>query len=132
MLDKIGLRLSLETLCEQFMQHESLFISHEINYPSPLPKTAELQLFRIVQEGLTNAHKYARAEAVNVKLKPVKNGLQLVIHDNGKGFDVQDALHSGKAFGLHSILQRSKAIGGHAEIRSDQNGTVIRVEVPTA
>jgi signal transduction histidine kinase len=132
MLDKIGLRLSLETLCEQFMQHESLFISHEINYPTPLPKTAELQLFRIVQEGLSNAHKYARAEAVHVKLEPMKNGLRLVIHDNGKGFDVQDALHSGKAFGLHSILQRSKAIGGHAEIRSDQNGTVIRVEVPIA
>jgi signal transduction histidine kinase/tetratricopeptide (TPR) repeat protein len=132
MLDKIGLRLSLETLCEQFMQHESLFISHEINYATPLPKTAELQLFRIVQEGLSNAHKYARAEAVNVKLEPVKNGLRLVIHDNGKGFDVQDALQSGKAFGLHSMLQRSKAIGGQAEIRSDQNGTVIRVEVPTA
>ncbi|MBL7795200.1 MAG: sensor histidine kinase [Saprospiraceae bacterium] len=132
MLDKIGLRLSLETLCEQFMQQESLFISHEINYPTPLPKTAELQLFRIVQEGLTNAHKYAHAEAVNVKLEPMKNGLQLVIHDNGKGFDVQDALHSSKAFGLHSILQRSKAIGGYAEIRSGQGGTMIRVEVPVA
>lgn len=130
MLDKIGLRLSLETLCEQFMQHESLFVSHEINYPAPLPKTAELQLFRIVQEALSNTHKYARAEAVKVELDSVNNGLRLVIHDNGKGFDVQKALHSGRAFGLHSILQRSKAIGGHAEIRSDQNGTTIRVDVP--
>ncbi len=127
MLDKIGLALSLETLCEQFMQHETLFVSHAIDYNNSLPKTAELQLFRIVQEGLTNALKYAKAEAVKVQLKHSGHALQLKIRDNGKGFDVQKALDSGEAFGLHSILQRAKAIGGEAEIRSDKSGTTIRV-----
>ena len=129
MLDKIGLGLSLETLCEQFMQHETMYVSHEIDYKNTLPKTAELQLFRIVQEGLTNALKYSKAEAVKVQLKYSDNSLRLEIQDNGKGFDVEKALKGGKAFGLHSILQRAKAIGGKAEIRSGEGGTTIGVAI---
>lgn len=129
MLDKIGLRLSLETLCEQFMQHETMYVSHEIEYQNTLPKSAELQLFRIVQEGLTNAMKYSKAEAVKVHLKSSGNVLRLEIQDNGKGFEVEKALEGGKAFGLHSILQRAKAIGGKAEIRSGEGGTMIGVVI---
>jgi two-component system NarL family sensor kinase len=129
MLDKIGLRLSLETLCEQFMQHEKMFVSHQINYQNTLSKSAELQLFRIVQEGLTNALKYSKAEAVKVQLEQSGNTLRLEIEDNGRGFDVEKALEDGKAFGLHSILQRAKAIGGRAEIRSGEKGTIISVVV---
>ena len=129
MLDKIGLGLSLETLCEQFMQHETMYVSHEIDYQNTLPKTAELQLFRIVQEGLTNALKYSKAEAVKVQLKSSDNALRLEIQDNGKGFNVEKALEGGKAFGLHSILQRAKAIGGKGEIRSAEGGTKISVIV---
>ncbi|MEI6409627.1 MAG: sensor histidine kinase [Bacteroidota bacterium] len=130
MLDKIGLRLSLETLCEQFMQHETMYVSHQIEYQNTLSKSAELQLFRIVQEGLTNALKYSKAEAVKVEIKQSGNALRLDIQDNGNGFDVEKALDSGKAFGLHSILQRAKAIGGNAEIRSGKDGTTIVVSIP--
>ena len=129
MLDKIGLGLSLETLCEQFMLHETMYVSHEITYQNTLSKPAELQLFRIVQEGLTNALKYSKAEAVKVRLKSSGNTLQLEIQDNGKGFNVEKALEGGKAFGLYSILQRAKAIGGYGEIRSGEGGTMIRVVV---
>ncbi|MBK6996393.1 MAG: sensor histidine kinase [Lewinellaceae bacterium] len=125
MLDKIGLGLSLETLCEQFMLHETMYVSHDIKYKNTLSKTAELQLFRIVQEGLTNALKYSKAEAVKVQIKSSGNTLRLEIQDNGKGFDVEKALAGGKAFGLHSILQRAKALGGKAEIRSGDGGTTI-------
>lgn len=129
MLDKIGLGLSLETLCEQFMQHETMYVSHEIDYRNTLSKSAELQLFRIVQEGLTNALKYSKAEAVKVQLKSSGNALQLEIQDNGKGFDVEKALEGGKAFGLHSIIQRARAIGGNAEFKSGEGGTKISVVV---
>lgn len=130
MLESIGLKLSLETLCDQYMEQEELFISHDINYTHKLPGTAELQLFRIVQEAITNTIKYAGADACKVTLQDGNNGLQLTIQDNGRGFDVDQALNSGKSFGLRSILQRSKAIGGSADIQSSAIGTVIRVEVP--
>jgi signal transduction histidine kinase len=111
------------------MLHETMYVSHEIEYQNTLSKSAELQLFRIVQEGLTNALKYSKAEAVKVQIKHSGNSLRLDIQDNGKGFDVEKALDSGKAFGLHSILQRAKAIGGNAEIRSGEGGTSISVVV---
>lgn len=130
MLDKIGLQLSLETLCEQFMQNENIFVAQDIQYHNSLSKPAELQLFRIVQESLTNAHKYAGAEAVQVQLNDKNGQLSLQIRDNGRGFDVEKALSSGKAFGLHSIIQRSKAIGGKVDIQSSASGTVISLRIP--
>jgi signal transduction histidine kinase len=129
MLDKIGLQLSLETLCDQLMQSENIFVAQDIQYHNSLSKSAELQLFRIAQEALTNAHKYAGAEAVQVQLNDKNGQLSLQIRDNGRGFDVDKALSSGKAFGLHSIIQRSKAIGGQANILSSGQGTVIKVRI---
>jgi signal transduction histidine kinase len=128
MLDKIGLKLSLETLCDQFMNNETLFVSHQIEYSKQLPKATELQIFRIVQEALSNVLKYANAEAVRVKLTETGTRLSLEIKDNGKGFDVAKALESGKSFGLKSILQRANAIGGKAEFISGETGTVVLAE----
>jgi two-component system, NarL family, sensor kinase len=132
MLESIGLKLSLETLCDQYMEQGELFVSHDINYTKRLPGTAELQLFRIVQEAITNTIKYAGADACKVTLLEQNSTLRLTIQDNGRGFDVDQALNSGKSFGLRSIFQRSKAIGGRADIQSSATGTVIRVEVPNA
>lgn len=131
LLDKIGLKLSIETLCEQYGEHETLFATHNIDYDKPLPKPAELQVFRIIQEALNNTVKYAQANASNITMTHNTEGVVLYIKDNGKGFDVQKALSSGKSFGLHSILQRSKAIGGKANIQSSEQGTIIQVTIPT-
>ncbi len=132
MLESIGLQLSLETLCDQYMEHGELFITHDIAYNNELSNSAELQVFRIVQEALTNSIKYARANAAKLSiLQTNKGNIQIVIQDNGKGFDVERALHSGKSFGLNSMLQRSRAIGGKAMIKSSGQGTVVQVDVPS-
>ena len=130
LLEKIGLKLSIDALCEQYGEQENLFVSHEIEYDKQLPKTSELQVFRIIQEVLTNTTKYAHATASYVGLKQMQNALKLEIRDNGNGFDVEKSLNSGKAFGLHSILQRSKVIGGNARIDSSNHGTTIQVVIP--
>lgn len=129
MLESIGLKLSLETLCDQYMEQGELFISHDIHYSSKLPGTAELQLFRIVQEAVSNTIKYASADACKVTLQEKGPALLLRIQDNGRGFEVEKALNSGKSFGLRSILQRSKAIGARADIRSSTQGTVIEIAI---
>lgn len=132
LLDKIGLKLSIETLCEQYGEHETLFITHDIDYDKPLPKPAELQVFRIIQEALNNTVKYAQANASNITMLHNTEGIVLEIKDNGKGFDVQKALQSGKSFGLHSIIQRTKAIGGKAHIQSSESGTTITITIPNS
>ena len=132
LLESIGLKISLESLCDQFGQNEELFVSHDIDYHKTLSPNAELQLFRIVQEALNNVEKYAQAEAANVHIFSENKTLKIEIKDNGKGFDVEKALNGSKAFGLHSVLQRSKAINGDATIQSSDKGTVIKILVPEA
>jgi two-component system, NarL family, sensor kinase len=128
MLESIGLKLSLETLCDQYMESGELFITYDITYDKRLTNTAELQVFRIVQEALSNTIKYAHANAAKLTITPTHSDtLQVMIEDNGTGFDVERILSSGKSFGLNSILQRSKAIGAIASIKSSEQGTIISV-----
>ncbi len=130
MLDKIGLSKSVEYLCEQMMEAHQIFISTNISFNEPISKETDLQLFRIIQESLTNVIKYAQADAVNVSITQKNNSIQVAIKDNGKGFPVTETLASGKSFGLHSIIQRAKAIKGEAFITSSLQGTIIKIDLP--
>jgi two-component system NarL family sensor kinase len=130
MLDQIGLKLSIEHVCNRMMETDQLFISSDIQYQHPLSKNQELQLFRIVQEALNNVVKYANAEAAKVSISESNSNLVVVIQDNGKGFDVQNAITEKKSFGLVSIQQRSKTLGGHANIKSSTAGTIVKIEIP--
>jgi two-component system, NarL family, sensor kinase len=129
MLDSIGLRLSIETFCEQFAEAHNIFVNHDIDYSKNLDKNTELQVFRIVQEALTNAAKHAKAQAANVSISDYNNGVLLKIQDNGKGFEVEKALNSGKAFGLQSIIERARIINTKAEITSTPKGTIIELKI---
>jgi signal transduction histidine kinase len=130
MLDKIGLKPSIENLCERYMQDERLFVMTDINYDKQLNRDGELQLYRIIQEALTNIEKYARAHATQVVVAPQGQLLVVSIKDNGKGFNVAETLSNAFAFGLHSIIERSRALGGKADITSDDSGTTIHIEIP--
>lgn len=130
MLDKIGLKASIETLCERYMLDERLFVTTDINYDKQLSQGGELQLYRIIQEALTNIEKYAHAHAAQITIEPQNHWLLIFIKDNGKGFDVAATLSHGSAFGLYSIIERSKALGGKAGITSGDNGTTIHIEIP--
>jgi len=130
MLDKIGLKASIEHACNQIMESGLLFVTADINYSDCLDKSMELQLFRIIQEGLNNVVKYAEAQAAKVIIRESDNILITEIIDNGKGFDVAEKLDSQNSFGLLSIVERSKTLNGKAEINSGTGGTQIKIEVP--
>jgi two-component sensor histidine kinase len=131
-LQLIGLKSSIEHLCEQMMNTHQLFISAEISYSKTFDKYTELQTFRIVQEALNNAIKHSNASAIKVTLEEnsTKKNITLEIKDNGVGFDVTQMLKSKESFGLLSILQRSKATKGDCTITSNNNGTIIKVTIP--
>jgi signal transduction histidine kinase len=130
MLDKIGLKSSVQHICEQMMENNRLFITAEINYLDGLDKNGELQLFRMIQEALNNIVKYAGAEAAKVTIKETDKHVLAEIMDNGKGFDVHAAMNSKSSFGLLSLTERSKALKGKTEINSSANGTVVKIEIP--
>jgi signal transduction histidine kinase len=94
-----------------------------------LNETISLVAYRIVQESLNNANKYAKASAVNVDLMLDDKHLKLEIQDNGVGADMS-AL-DGNTHGLSGMRHRVLAIGGHFEILSEPTkGMLTRVLIP--
>lgn len=129
LFEKVGLQNTLEQMVERVQLQNHFMLSADIQYKNGLPKAAELQVYRIVQEAVSNMIKYAKAVAGIITIHEKDDEVMIEIKDNGVGFDVNNTLTSNKSFGLQNIFERSKAIGGTATIVSNQNGTTIRVTV---
>jgi signal transduction histidine kinase len=99
-----------------------------------LSSTAELNLFRVVQEALANVEQHAAAKNVNLRLTRRKGGVVLQVQDDGRGFDprsvrARDRGRSG--VGLESIRDRARLLGGACEVSSSpQRGTMITIRIP--
>ena len=88
----------------------------------------KISLYRILQEGLTNIWKHARATRIDVALGKNKTEIVLVISDNGTGFQ-QEAERSG--LGILGIQERLTLLGGRLEIQTvPQKGTRLRAHIP--
>ena len=95
----------------------------------PLNETISLVAYRIVQESLNNANKYAKATAVNVDVMLDDHHIKLEISDNGIGVDMQSL--DGLTHGLSGMRHRVQAIGGHFEMLSNPSqGVLIRALIP--
>lgn len=129
MFDKIGLKESIIQMVERTQNVNNFMVTAEIDYTTDLLSSTELQIYRIVQEALSNIIKYANAIAAKITISENQNSIQIEIKDNGKGFDVNETLNSKTAFGLHNIIERGRAIGGEAKIVSNKNGTIIKIEI---
>ena len=89
-----------------------------------------VMIYRIIQEVVNNALKHSGASHMLIQLVGHENGLNVMIEDNGKGFDVNQLLQ-GKGLGLKSIESRVKYLEGNLNIDSTPNqGTTINIEIP--
>jgi signal transduction histidine kinase len=84
-------------------------------------------IFRIMQEAVNNALKYADASAISLCLASDSTSLTLLVSDNGKGFCLNDVP---KGYGLLNIKRRTEELKGKLEINSSADGTNILVEFP--
>jgi two-component system NarL family sensor kinase len=130
MFDRVGLEFSIKQLIDYLELKNQFMITYDIDYNKKLSPENELQLYRIVQESLSNIIKYADAHSASVSLKEVNNFLILEIKDNGKGFNVEEKLNNKTSFGLHSLIERGNVVGGKTTIFSDSLGTVITLKIP--
>ena len=94
-----------------------------------VPAGADIHLYRIAQEALTNAMKHALASQVVVSLTQTSAGLQLCISDNGQGVADADPQIEHKGFGLLGIKERCEYIGAQLSL-SMQSGVRICVQLP--
>lgn len=99
-----------------------------------LPEEIETTLYRIAQEALTNVARHAQASHVSLLLERRGNAVVLVIEDNGRGFDVTQAMDTAdhrRRMGLYGMEERAVLAGGRLEIESTLGvGTTISVEIP--
>lgn len=92
-----------------------------------IPKAVGFECYRIVQEAVSNAVKYASSARIQVKLALENKNLSILVTDDGKGFDMSKKT---KGIGLHSIWQRAETIGAKVElISAPGEGTRLRVNV---
>jgi signal transduction histidine kinase len=98
--------------------------------PRGLAPLAQSTMYRILQEALTNVARHARAHAVRVVLKQEGTMLELVVRDDGVGFDSATVMRERGGLGLHGMQERVALLGGSVEIESRRGqGTTIRARI---
>ncbi|AIN19781.1 histidine kinase family protein [Yersinia rochesterensis] len=94
---------------------------------SPVDETLRITLYRICQEGVTNAYRHGGASRIEINAKQDKQKIYLTIRDNGKGMDLATLT---PGYGLRGMQSRVSALGGSFSLSVDQ-GTCLSVTLPT-
>lgn len=125
-----GLKGSLEDIA-QHMESLGYNVTLDIHHlHENMDTTKQITIFRLVQETLSNIRKHANARNVLIQLIGAEDELQLIVEDDGKGFDYQEALKN-KSLGLNNINSRVEFLDGTIQWESIINeGTTITINIP--
>lgn len=97
----------------------------------PIPASAEIHLYRMIQEIVNNAIKHSGASKLDINLFANNNKLVVTLKDNGRGFSTEQATADNKGLGLKNILSRIDILRGDLYLASDStNGTSYTIEIP--
>jgi len=124
MLDDLGVIESLDWYCNEFSEiYQHIRVTFSIMASEKnVPDSLKIVLFRVVQEALNNVAKHSNAQKADISLISEADTLQLVIRDNGRGFNSREAnlnfRRKRQGFGLVSMRERVEASGGNFVIRS--------------
>jgi PAS domain S-box-containing protein len=129
-LEHLGLEAAIRDHAHDFTQRTGLilrFVSR--NVPKAIPIELATCLYRVAQESLQNVLKHAEASLVVVQLLGTSDGVGVCIHDNGKGFEEEEA--SSRGLGLLSMEERVRLAEGTFRIRTRPgDGTEVHAWVP--
>jgi signal transduction histidine kinase len=125
----MGIVSALEWLVEEFTGRSGTPCSLRVDGQMALDDKRATEVFRIVQESLTNISRHALASAVHIVLDRFDDHYLLEVRDNGRGFD--PAKRKLKSFGLIGLRERALVLGGEARVTSAPGqGTVVKVSFP--
>jgi two-component system, NarL family, sensor kinase len=135
MLEQLGLVEVLRDATKDFAEQARVSVKLTCaELTARLPADTELALYRILQEAFQNVRKHARAHHVSVSFKSEAGFVELLIKDDGVGFDAakrSSARKINRGLGLLGMRERAAYIGGSVEIASARRaGTEIKVRVP--
>lgn len=128
-LEELGLAEALRQRSQQLSERSGIPVECEIADLPILPPLTEQTIYRVADEALLNAEKYAQATVIGVRCSVFGNQVALEIKDDGVGFEVAQVLGNGR-FGLIGMTERADLINGNLQIESDPGkGTCVRLSV---
>ena len=130
-IDAMGLSRAVVAMAGSVAESSSIrFQTEVIELSGVLSAAMEIQLYRILQECLSNAVRHSGATLVTLRIERVAGVVRATVKDDGTGFDPARAK---TGFGLRGIHERAHVGGGRLDIRSRPGeGTTVTVEVPVA
>jgi signal transduction histidine kinase len=135
-LDDLGILATIKWFCRQFEStYSKIRISQSIEIEEhEVPGSLRTVIFRVLQEGLNNVAKHSMAKMVSLSLRKTDQAVELVIRDNGQGFDLSKAQvpdSTTHGLGLESMRERTELSGGSFDIESAAGkGTIIHARWP--
>jgi len=137
MLEEIGLKSAIPWYLEGFSQRSGIQTTFEVSRDfNRLPLDAELAMFRVLQESLTNVHRHSGSSDAAVRLFVREGMAVLEISDTGKGLPAGSIEHGAQdrkgslSVGLRGMGERIQQLGGTLELSSNQSGTTLTACIP--
>jgi two-component system sensor histidine kinase UhpB len=129
-LDELGLVPALRNLCDRIEKGTGVVVRRSLDPDLPvLSPDAELVVYRVAQEALTNVVRHAQAAEAQVALASHDGEVQLLVHDDGVG--VREHTAEDSAGGIRGMRERALLIGARLEVvPAETRGTDVRLHVP--
>jgi two-component system, NarL family, sensor kinase len=139
LLDELGLPAAVKWYTQGFEKRTGIRVQVDIakNLPRLRPD-AEVALFRVVQESLTNVHRYSGSSTAHVRIRGERNDLRLEVGDAGKGMQIEKIKAPGGEIaplgvGIQGMRQRIRQLSGQLEIVSKPGeGTLVVAALPVS
>lgn len=130
-IEDYGLRKAVEALAESYGNSSEIAIRFDCNMEeNVISEQKQMHIYRIVQEAVSNAIRYAECTKISIQLYREDDMLYVTIEDNGKGSKFYES-DEGDGLGLENMRSRTKALSGSIEFDSMQGqGTVISIGIP--
>ncbi len=129
-LVKFGLKNAILDFCNSMqLSSKTKIIFEQMGSDRQLSNTADLYIYRIIQELINNAIKHAKPNQILVQLTKAEKNILITVENDGEYFDTKQ-LQSATGIGMRSIQQRVDYFTGKIDITSDkENGTSINIEL---
>lgn len=116
---------------ERFAAATGILCELDCAPPSSIPDSLQEHAFRAIAEGLANVARHARASRAWVRLAEVNGGLEIVVRDNGAGFDSAEVNGRAGHYGLTGLRERARLAGGSLEVTGKPGpGTTLTLRLP--
>jgi PAS domain S-box-containing protein len=132
-LDDLGFEAALRRFSDEFSSTHGIAVNLEVAASlGALGRNEQLNLYRIIQEALTNVARHAHASQVWIKLENAGAGLQVSIRDNGLGFPLAGSFNESTGhLGIAGMKQRAAMLGGTLAVGSQaRRGVTIELRIP--